>query len=207
MHYFITGTDTNVGKTYVTCLLLAALQRQGKNCVGYKPISCGDRSDAHALLAASTDKTLPLADINPLHLKAPLSPYVAAMMENCSIDLDNLRSAFFPLAQQHDSVLVEGAGGWEVPISATQTLADFAESLSLPIILVVDNKLGALNHTILTVRNIQQRGLKCAGIILNHTRDERDTASISNRQVIEQHLSVPVIAEIMHGETEIDWPL
>jgi dethiobiotin synthetase len=207
MHFFITGTDTNVGKTFVTCLLLHALHREGKCAIGYKPVSCGDRGDAHALLAASSDPNLLLADINPIHLKAPLSPYVAAMMENRRLDLDVLRSAFFDLAMHHDTVLVEGAGGWEVPLSPALTMADFAETLGLPVILVVDNKLGALNHTILTVRNIQSRNLICAGVILNHTRDERDTASISNRQVIEQLLTVPVIAEIMHGETEIDWPL
>ena len=207
MHYFIAGTDTNVGKTYVTCLLLEALQRLGKNAVGYKPISCGDRSDAYALMAASANPSLLLADINPVHLKAPLAPLVAALMENRRIDLDVLRSAFFDLALHHDAVLVEGAGGWETPLSGGLTMADFAASIGLPILLVADNKLGALNHTILTVRNIQARHLKCAGVILNHTRDERDTASITNRQVIEQLLDVPVIAEVIHGETEIDWPL
>jgi dethiobiotin synthetase len=207
MHLFITGTDTNVGKTYVTCLLLHASQGQGKSSVGYKPISCGDRGDAHALMDASSDHSLLLADVNPIHLKAPLAPFVAALMENRLIDLDVLRSAFFDLALRHDTVLVEGAGGWETPLTSGLTMADFAESLGLPIIVVADNKLGALNHTILTIRNIQSRQLKCLGIILNHTREERDSASITNRQVLEQLLGVPVIAEIMHGETEIDWPL
>jgi dethiobiotin synthetase len=207
MHYFITGTDTNVGKTYVTCLFLEALQRAGKSAVGYKPISCGDRSDADALMHASSGSSLLLADINPIHLKTPLSPYVAAMVENRRIDLDVLRSAFFDLALHHDSVLIEGAGGWEVPLSPGMTMADLAESLGLPVIVVVDNRLGALNHTIMTVRNVQSRGLECAGIVLNHTRDERDAASISNRQVLEQFLGLPILADVMFGETEIDWVL
>ena len=86
-------------------------------------------------------------------------------------------------------------------------MADFAQRLALPVIVVVNNKLGCLNHTILTVRNIQARGLTCAGIILNYVKDERDAASISNRMALEHFLDVPVLAEIMHGETEIDWPL
>jgi dethiobiotin synthetase len=104
-------------------------------------------------------------------------------------------------------VLVEGAGGWEVPLTETETLADFVQSLALPVIVVVNNRLGALNHTLLTIRNIQARGLTCAGVILNYVSEERDAASISNRMVLERFLDLPVLAEVMHGETEIDWPL
>jgi dethiobiotin synthetase len=96
--------------------------------------------------------------------------------------------------------------GWEVPLAGKQTMADFAAELGLPIIVVVNNRLGCLNHTLLTVRNIQQRGLTCAGVILNYAHDERDAASISNRMVLTNFLDVPVLAEIMHGETEIEWP-
>jgi dethiobiotin synthetase len=87
------------------------------------------------------------------------------------------------------------------------TVADYAQNLGLPVIVVVNNKLGALNHALLTVKNIQARGLECAGIILNYVRDERDPASISNRAVLASFSKVPVLAEVMHGETEIDWPL
>ena len=102
---------------------------------------------------------------------------------------------------------MEGAGGWEVPLTADVTLADFAATLALPVIVVVNNRLGAINHTLLTVRNIQQRGLHCAGVILNYVQEERDAASISNHAVLDHCLGVPVLAEVMHGETEIDWPL
>lgn len=85
-------------------------------------------------------------------------------------------------------------------------MADFVASLNLPIIVVVNNRLGCLNHTLLTVKNIQQRGLTCAGVILNYAHDERDAASISNRMVLQNFLDIPVLAEVMHGETEIDWP-
>ncbi len=205
MHYFITGTDTDAGKTYITCLLIEALRRAGHDAVGYKPFACGDRRDPLALQQASGG-ALAVEEINPVFLKVPASPYAAALLENRSVDVEAGRNGFYTLAAKHAHVLVEGAGGWEVPLAGKDTLADFAVALGLPVIVVVNNKLGCLNHTLLTVRSIQQRGLKCAGVILNHAHDERDAASISNRRVLENFLDVPVLADVMHGETEIDWP-
>ena len=205
MHYFITGTDTNVGKTYVTCLLLQSLRCAGRNAAGYKPVSCGDRADAHAMLAACEGAEITLEEINPLYLKAPAAPLVAAMLENKTISARQLRDGFQAMAQRFDTVLVEGAGGWEVPLTPESTMADFAQSLGLPVIVVVNNKLGAINHTLLTVRSIRERGMTCAGIILNYVGDERDTASITNRAMIEKFLvDVPVLGEVMHGETELE---
>lgn len=206
MHYFITGTDTDAGKTYVTCLLLEALKREGKKVSGFKPFVCGGREDAIQLQRAGCGGPS-LEEINPVWLKMPAAPYAAALMANTTFDLEAVKDAFGQIAAGHDHVLVEGAGGWEVPLTEDLTLADFAVSLGLPVIVVVNNRLGALNHTILTVRNILARGLTCAGVILNYVHDERDAASISNRMVLENFLDVPVLAEVMHGETEIDWPL
>lgn len=206
MHYFITGTDTDAGKTYVTCLLLEALKRSGKNVAGFKPFVCGPRDDAIHLANASSEG-LTVEEVNPVWLKMPAAPYAAALMENRRIELNDVIARFQEFVHRHDHVLVEGAGGWEVPLNEFSTLADFAQRLALPVIVVVNNKLGCLNHTLLTVRNIQARGLTCAGIILNYVREERDAASISNRMVLEQFMDVPVLAEIMHGETEIEWPL
>jgi len=206
MNYFITGTDTDAGKTYVTCLLLEALKREGKRAVGFKPFCCGDRMDAEHLLQASAGG-VSVNQVNPLWLKVPAAPYAAALMENRMIDFDSIRAAYDHLDGQFETVLVEGAGGWEVPLAAGMTVADYAQNLGLPVIVVVNNKLGALNHALLTVKNIQARGLECGGIILNYVRDERDPASISNRAVLASFSKVPVLAEVMHGETEIDWPL
>jgi dethiobiotin synthetase len=202
MHHFITGTDTDAGKTYVTCLLIESLRRAGHDAVGFKPFACGDRLDAQALMQASGG-TVTLEEVNPVYLKVPASPFAAALLENRQVDVEAARQAFFHLAARHSQVLVEGAGGWEVPLREGETMADFAQSLGLPVIVVVNNKLGCLNHTLLTVRNIETRGLRCAGLILNHVADERDPASISNRMVLERFLSVPILAEIMHGETEL----
>jgi dethiobiotin synthetase len=205
MNYFITGTDTDAGKTYVTCLLLEALNRAGRRAVGFKPFCCGDRGDAVQLLQASANDLI-IDQINPVWLKVPAAPYTAALMENRQIDLAAVRAAFDQLTPAHDTVLVEGAGGWEVPVAPCITVADFAQTLALPVIVVVNNKLGALNHALLTIKNIQARGMTCAGLILNHVRDERDPASISNRAVLAAFCDVPVVAEVMHGETEIEWP-
>ncbi|MBX7209125.1 MAG: dethiobiotin synthase [Verrucomicrobiaceae bacterium] len=206
MHWFVTGTGTDVGKTYVTALLLTALKRAGRRAAGFKPFCCGDRGDAVRLQEAGA-AGLTLDQINPVWLKVPAAPCVAALMENRRIDLAAVRSAFDVLAAGHETVLVEGAGGWEVPLAPGVTVADFAGTLALPVIVIADNKLGALNHTLLTIRNIETRGLKCAGIILNHVCDVRDAASISNRATLEAFTSAPVLAEVMHGETEMDWPL
>lgn len=205
-HYFITGTDTDAGKTYVTCLLLEDLRRQGRRVAGYKPFVCGVRTDAHQLLDSSSEG-LTLDEINPQWWKSPAAPFAAGLLENRPVELDLAREGFQHLTAGYADVLVEGAGGWEVPLTETETLADFAQGLQLPVIVVVNNRLGALNHTLLTVRNIQQRGLTCAGIILNYVSEERDAASISNKMVLDRFLDVPVLAEVMHGETEMDWPL
>ena len=205
MHYFITGTSTDAGKTYVTCLLLRALTAQGTRAVGFKPVTCGGREDAIALRDAGTPGP-DLDLINPVAYRQPLSPMAAALLENRPFDDAPILAAWAELTAQYDRVLVEGAGGWEVPLSKGRTIADLAALLNLPVIVVADNRLGSLNHTILTVRAIQHRGLSCAGIILNHPADSRDLASISNSLILQSMLDVPILAEIMHGETDLDWP-
>ncbi|MBP7950488.1 MAG: dethiobiotin synthase [Verrucomicrobiales bacterium] len=202
MNCFITGTDTGVGKTHCTALLLRTLTKSGMTAAGYKPVCSGGREDAAALLAASS-APLELDEVNPFWFRVPLSPLVAALIENRPVPWEALLTGYHALAKRFDRVLVEGAGGWETPLSQGKTMADFAAALQLPVIVVAANRLGALNHTILTVRSVQARGLRCAGIILNHVEEERDAASISNRAVLEELLQVAVLAEVMHNETEL----
>ena len=201
MHLFITGTDTDAGKTYVTCLLLEALKNAGRRSAGFKPFCCGGREDSIALFNASADG-LTLDEVNPVWLKTPASPYAAKLIEGRLLDLENVSECFHDLTHRFEDVIVEGVGGWEVPLAPQYTAADFAQSLGLPVLVVVNNKLGALNHTILSVKNIQSRDMKCLGLVLNHVRDERDPASISHRMILEDMLDVPVICEVMHGETD-----
>jgi dethiobiotin synthetase len=198
MSFFITGTDTGVGKTYVTRLILETLRNAGNDAVGYKPVACGDREDATILAAASGG--LDLDEINPVYLKTPVAPYVAGMLENRAVDPAVLIAGYHQLAAKHAKVLVEGAGGWEVPISANYRISDLAADLKLPVILVAGNKLGALNHIILTVNAIRAKGLVCAGIILNQLEDEMDTAMITNKGVVEDLTGVPLLDHLIHGQ-------
>ena len=207
MRYFITAPDTDAGKPHRPCLLIEALSAMGRDAVGYKPFACGDRLDAQALQRSGGGVPEDLDIINPIALKIPASPWAAALLENRQVNVEAARLGFASLCAAHQDVLIEGAGGWEVPLWQDQTMADFAASLRIPILLVVNNRLGCLNHALLTLRNIEQRGLHCAGILLNHVADTREAASISNALVL-RHFSrgVPIVAEIMHGETRLDWP-
>jgi dethiobiotin synthetase len=202
MNYFITGTDTNAGKTYATCLMLEELRRQGIDAVGYKPVSCGDRDDAARLAAASGG--IPVEEINPIHLKTAVAPLVAGMLENHPVDPQILIDGYHRLAAKHTQVLVEGAGGWEVPIAPNFRVSDLAKALNIPVILVVGNRLGALNHTLLSVDAIRAKGLQCAGIILNQLDDELDTAMITNKGLIEELTGLPLIDHLIHQQNFIN---
>lgn len=198
MNFFITGTDTGVGKTYVTKLIIETLRAEGKYAVGYKPISCGDREDAQILAAASGG--LEVDEINPLHFNSALAPHVAALLENTSITPADLVSSYQQIAEKYSPVLVEGAGGWEVPITENYFISDLAKDLSLPVILVAGNRLGALNHILLSLSAIKAKGLTCAGIVLNQLEDEMDTPMITNKGILESLTDVPLLDHIIHGQ-------
>ena len=207
MDYFITGTDTEIGKTYVTCALLRDLRARGLNPMGYKPLACGDRSDPRAMRDAlgADAATLSLDLINPIYLRAATAPYIAAELEQKSLSIPELVDAYRRLSEQgYSPILVEGAGGWQAPLAPGLTMADLAAALGLPVILVVGNRLGAVNHAILTVQAIRARGLTCHSIVLNHMGEEWDAASVSNRRLIEEFTQVPVQAELIHGQDDID---
>ena len=198
MNVFVTGTDTGVGKTYVTRLILEALRNRGIRATGYKPVACGDRDDAHEMAAASS--CTDIDRINPVHFKTPVAPYVAGILENHSVDREMLVEGYRSLAGEFEAVIVEGAGGWEVPICAGYRISDLARDLALPVLIVAGNKLGALNHILLTVDAIRAKGLTCAGLILNQLGDELDTAMITNKGVIEDLSGVPLLDHLIHGQ-------
>lgn len=205
MDFFITGTDTEIGKTYVTCALLRDLRARGLSPMGFKPLACGDRSDARAMREAAGDPSLSLDIINPIYLRAATAPYIAAEFEQRHLQLEELVAAYRRLAEQaYSPILAEGAGGWQAPIAPGITMEDLAAALGLPIILVVGNKLGAVNHAILTARSIRNRGLQCRGIVLNHMGEQWDAAAVTNRRLIEEFTELPVLAELIHGQQDID---
>lgn len=202
MSLFVTGTNTGVGKTYVSRLILEGLRSQGIRAVGYKPIVCGDREDAQLLAQASGDIDIDV--INPVHLQTPVAPHVACMLENREINTEELIAGYHSLASSHETVIVEGAGGWEVPITGDYRISDFAKQLGLPVLLVAANQLGAINHILLSVEAIRAKGLDCVGIVLNQLGDELDTAMITNKGVIEELSGVPLLDHLIHAQDFID---
>lgn len=202
MSFFVTGTDTGVGKTYVTRLILEMLRAEGLDAVGYKPVSCGDREDAGLLAAASGGLTLD--EVNPLHLNTPVAPYVAGLLENKTVNPADLLAGFHHLAAAHTQIIVEGVGGWEVPLAKNYRVSDFAKDLGLPVLVVAANRLGALNHILLTVDAIRAKGMSCAGIILNQLDDELDTAMITNKGIIEELAGVPLLDHLIYGQDFLD---
>lgn len=204
MDFFITGTDTEIGKTYVTAALLRDLRARGMAPMGYKPLACGDRSDPRSMREAAGAPGLSLDLINPIYLRAATAPYIAAELEQRTISIPELVEGYRRVAAEYSPVLVEGAGGWEAPLAPGLTMADLAVALQLPVILVVGNKLGAVNHAIMTAQAIRARGLECRSIVLNHMGEEWDAASVTNRRLIEEFTHLPVSAELIHGQDTID---
>lgn len=202
-HYLFIGTDSGVGKTHVICALLRDLLRRRVAAVGYVPVTCGNRADARAIREACASR-LSLEQLNPLYLRAAAAPAVAAEFERRQVEPLELLQGFRSLSEEYETILVEAMGGWLLPLKPGYTMADFAEELQLPVILVVNNRLGAESHAILTVQDIRRRGLTCRGIVLNHIAEEWDTASLTNRRLIEEWTGVPVLAELIHGQDELD---
>jgi len=198
MSFFVTGTDTGVGKTRVTRLLLETFRNAGIDAVGYKPVACGDREDGRILAAASGGLTLDA--VNPVHFKTPVAPFVAGLLENHCVNPADLLAGFRRLAAAHATVIVEGVGGWEVPLAANYRVSDLAMDLGLPVILVAANRLGALNHILLTLDAIRTKGLTCSGIILNQLYDELNTAMITNKGVLENLTNVPLLDHLIYNQ-------
>jgi dethiobiotin synthetase len=151
MSYFITGTDTGVGKTHVTALLLRAFNESGRSALGYKPLACGDRLDAEALRLAGCQPSLKLEEINPVFYRVPASPMAAAMIENRVPDMAAIRDGFDALRKKSEIVLVEGAGGWLVPITATYSMADLAADFALPVLVVESHAADRARHRIRSI--------------------------------------------------------
>jgi dethiobiotin synthetase len=205
--FFITGTDTGIGKTRVTAGLLKAFARAGRKTVGMKPIASGAvmsreglrNDDALALQAAASEKRA-YELVNPYCFAPAVAPHLAAMEAGVEIDLETITAAYTELCKGADTVLVEGVGGWQVPLSASLELPDLVRELDLPVILVVGLRLGCLNHASLTARAIRADGLELAGWVANAIDPafERPEANVAT---LEAELHAPLLARLPHAPT------
>lgn len=189
---FITGTNTGIGKTHFTAAWTRHLRAHGTPALALKPIACGDRSDAETF-AAANEETLPLNLINPIHLAPPLAPYAACVIEDKPFDWDPWHRARHHLTTRFPGpFLIEGVGGWLVPITREVFVRDWAADLALPIVLVTSTALGTLNHTLLTVESIRATRLPILGIVANPHLVPDDLASATNPALLEDLTALPV---------------
>ncbi len=201
---FITGTDTGVGKTLASCLLMDALIKQGNNVVGMKPIASGGEKANGALknddaikLIEHANVDAPYQLVNPYCFEPPIAPHIAARQSGQQIDLLVIEQAYNDLTKQADWVIVEGVGGWSVPINKQETTADIPSRLNLPVILVVGMKLGCINHALLTAEAIRVSDNNLIGWIANQI-DLEMRAYNENLTTLNEMLGSPLIACVPH---------
>jgi dethiobiotin synthetase len=201
--YFIIGTDTNVGKTYVASALVRHFADAGLKTIGMKPIASGCEknqqgeilNDDVVALSAASNVHASLDLINPYRFVPAIAPHIAAEQVGIDMRLDVITDAYQQLKSLAEVVIVEGAGGFLVPINQQQTLADLAVELDLPIILVVGIKLGCINHALLTVEAIQARGLKLAGWVANEIEPNMPMFK-ENLTSLQQRLAAPCLSVV-----------
>jgi dethiobiotin synthetase len=200
---FITGTDTGVGKTFVACGLAAVLKKSGYSVGVMKPAETGCEqrdgkpipSDAVSLKEASRCDE-PLEKICPYALPEPLAPSLAAERAAVQIDIDRLINAYQEIRTRHDMTVVEGAGGLMVPLLPSYTYADFVRVLNIPILVVAANRLGAINHLLLTLEHAACKGLRVLGYVLNRIESEPSLAAETNREALLGLTGVPCAANL-----------
>lgn len=201
--FFITGTDTGVGKTFVTAGIAAVLRGKGINVGVMKPVETGCIEKDGKLVpqdavflreSAGVNDEIDL--INPYRFKAPLVPSIASRLENKTIELNNIKECHDKLAAQHKVMLVEGVGGLLVPLNETETVADLIKLFQLPLIVIAESRLGAINHTLLTVKHAQSIGIEVKGIILNYPAFSMDESLSTNKIEIKRLTGLPIFGEM-----------
>lgn len=201
---FVTGTDTDAGKTYISAALLRHFAAQSLRVVGMKPVASGateldgvlHNSDVTQLRQASNVQA-DMRWINPYCFTPAIAPHIAAQQAGVTIDLQQIKQAYEQLCGMADVVVVEGAGGWLVPLNGQQTIADLAQLLDIPIVLVVRIRLGCINHALLSVADIQRRGLTLLGWVANCMEDEMPVMQ-ENIATLQQLIAAPCLAVVGH---------
>jgi len=196
MNYFVTGTDTGVGKTLIACALLHGFAAQGRRAVGMKPVAAGCNDDGQnedvLRLRAASNVAVGYGQINPYFFLQAIAPHIAAQRAGVIIQFSRIAQSYQELAAQADVVIVEGVGGFCVPLNAQQDSADLVLELGLPVILVVGMRLGCLNHALLTVEAIAARGLTLAGWAAN-VADAGMASVEENVAALQQRIAAPLL--------------
>ncbi len=206
--FFITGTDTGVGKTEVALALMAGLQARGLRVIGMKPVAAGGiatpagfRNDDALRLQRQSSASVAYELVNPYVFTPPIAPHLAASAAGVVMDMAHIQRCYAALAAQADALVVEGAGGWRVPLDERRSMADLVAALELPVILVVGLRLGCLNHALLTAESIGRCGRPMAGWVANGI-DPGFAYSAENVAYLERHLPAPLLGVIpCHGQT------
>jgi len=198
---FITGTDTDAGKTVISTAIVDVIKNKGFRVAGMKPIASGCdvtaeglRNDDAMQLIEHANVELPYELVNPYSFEPAIAPHIAAEQVQTEIDLNLIYEKYQEIQQSCDAVVVEGAGGWLVPINNSQTMADLAKLLSLPVVLVVGIRLGCINHALLSVEVIKQSGLPFLGWVANNVEVNRESAQIIS--TLRNTISAPLLGEV-----------
>ena len=214
---FITGTDTGVGKTFVAATLAAYLRDAGYRVGVMKPVETGCEERDGKLIPADAMRLKdasgcaePIERICPYRLAEPLAPSIAAARAGVKIDVDHMLAVYAEISATHDVTLVEGAGGLMVPLLPSYTYADFARVFKLPLLVVAANRLGVINHLLLTLEHASCQGLSVLGYVLNRNSNETSLAADTNREVLSNLSGVPCLGELPFvemAETQKSFPL
>ncbi len=206
--FFITATDTGVGKTVVAGALIRAIRREGLSVCGMKPVESGCAREGDSLVPSDglflkkiSEVDEPIEDITPYRFEEPLAPWVAAERAGTGIDTGYLIEKFRQLSEKYDALVVEGIGGMMVPIKEDYLVAHLASELGLPLVVVASPVLGTINHTLLTVDHALRAGLEVAGIVLNYSHSpEGSLAEQTNPDAIKRLSPVPVMGVMPYLE-------
>jgi dethiobiotin synthetase len=203
---FITGTDTGIGKTWISAAIMQLLKAQHQSVIGMKPIASGCeptadglRNEDALLLQQQSSIEIDYQQINPYAFEPAIAPHIAAAQSSVTIDIQHIKQTYQALSQQADWVIVEGVGGWLVPLNEDETVADLACALDLPIILVVGMRLGCINHALLSAASIEQSGLQLAGWIANFI-DPQMTEQQHNLHSIQQRIAAPLLGSVPYQQ-------
>ena len=189
---FVTATDTEAGKTYVSCQIVKALKASGINAGAFKPFSTGNRNDAKALIKASGMAEKP-ETVTPVFFKNPMSPYGASLLEKKSFNFKTVDKGFKYFTDKYDFTVVEGVGGLLVPLKKDFFVNDLIRRLRLPVIVVARFGLGTLNHTLLTVDKLRRDNAAIAGIIFSGKKDAKDISVKTNADIIKKVTKLPLL--------------